>query len=81
MFNLGPGELMVLVLLLVVALGSTKLPEVRSWLDASRRDDHGGPDERLPHEWPGWTAWDWIQLALTVAISAIAVVVVLRGRP
>jgi hypothetical protein len=65
-FNFGPSELIVLLLLLVIAFGPLRLPDLRDRMVEAR------PRRRLAGSKP-WTQSEWLLVAALVLLAAVVV--------
>jgi hypothetical protein len=68
MFRMGPGELVVILLIVVAVFGSTKLPQIGEYLE---RLLNGEPLVERPD---AWTSEDWLLVIAVVALGIAAIV-------
>ena len=66
------GEVVLIVLIVVVAFGSTKLPSLGAGLARTRRGRRVLARRLVPDEGEPWSIAEWALVASVVALGAIA---------
>jgi hypothetical protein len=74
-FNLGAGEVTVLLLLAFIFLGPSKLPDLAEHLAATLRD--GRATGQAPHTGERWSRSDWLLLGTVMLLGSIAIAMAL----
>ena len=71
-FGMGFGELVLILLIVVIVFGSTKLPQLGEYLEKVLRDRQL-EDRLLLRERHAWSRWDWL---LVVAVAVLGIVAI-----
>ena len=76
MFNLEPGEVTVLILLAVIFLGPSKLPDLAEVL---RRASGAGSDQKTIRR-RAWSRSDWFLVGATMILGSLMVALAVTGK-
>ena len=81
MFNLGPGEVTVLLLLALIFLGPQKLPDLAQLLGQRRQEVRWNARTPRPRAREPWSRARWLLIGAALALGTFALAVALtRAR-
>ena len=82
-FGMGFGELILIVIIVLVVFGATKLPQLgEHWGEQFRELQQDRPEFRLVRapDPERWTWRDWLRVCVAVALGVLAVLSVVRSQ-
>ena len=80
-FGMGFGELILIILVVVVVFGPTRLPNLGDSLGRLLRGEQASPPRLLlERQQKSWTRSDWALVIAAIVVGAAAFALLLRGH-